>query len=168
MLSLNDSRWQELKGGYRVLYNAAEPLKRLEDGEDMWHELWENLHHQGDLGEASYAAVPHLVRIAGASGRRDWNVYAFVALVEVERHRKKSPALPAWIEKDYEDSWRNIGALALSDLASTNDDLVVRSALSVVALAKKQQKLDSLLSYLDESEIDESAEEYLAWSQLYG
>jgi len=41
-------------------------LQRLAAGMDRdaaWAELWQGLHHQGDVCEASYAAVPHLVRI---------------------------------------------------------------------------------------------------------
>jgi len=34
----------------------------------------ENLHHQGDVGEASYATVPHLVRIYRQLGIFDWNL----------------------------------------------------------------------------------------------
>jgi hypothetical protein len=58
-MSLDDLRWQELHGGYRVPFDASELLRRLEQGQDIWDELWQELHHQGDVGEASYAAVSH-------------------------------------------------------------------------------------------------------------
>jgi len=60
MLSLTDPRWRTLKGGYRTLYDASGALSRLAQGYDVWEELWDKLQHQGDVGEASYAAVPHL------------------------------------------------------------------------------------------------------------
>lgn len=75
MLALDDPRWKTLEGGYRVVYDASIALARLERGEDVWKELWNELHHQGDVGESSYAAVPHLVRIAAARGSRAWNLY---------------------------------------------------------------------------------------------
>lgn len=95
MPALDDPGWQQLHGGYRRPYDVSPVLVRLAAGEDTWPELWENLHHQGDVGEASYAAVPHLVRIVKDSGRRDWNLYGLVALIEIERHRKSSVAAVA-------------------------------------------------------------------------
>ena len=167
MLALTDKRWQQLHGGYRTPFDASAPLLKLEAGEAVWDELWEELHHQGDIGEASYAAVPHLVRIARALAGRDWNVYALVATIEIERHRTGNPPLPNWLRADYDAAWNDIAALALSDLAASNDPLIVQSALSVVAVARGQLKLGALLWHLDESEVTEFAEEKLAWSELY-
>lgn len=76
MLSFDDNRWADLRGGYRIPFDPRPFLKMLETVQDTsgaWHELWEGLHHQGNVGEASYAAVPHLVRIYGRSPRPDWN-----------------------------------------------------------------------------------------------
>lgn len=154
--------------GYRVPFDASAVLKQLEAGSDVWEKLWDELHHQGDLGEASYASVPHLVRIAKSAERRDWNVYALVALIEVERHREGNPTIPGWLQADYESAWREITAMALLDLAAEVDSLTLRSALSVVALARSDRKLGALLSHFDSSGIDELAEERLSWSDLYG
>ena len=167
MLALTDERWRQLHGGYRKPFDASAPLLRLEAGEAVWDELWEELHHQGDVGEASYAAVPHLVRIAQAMPVRDLNVYALVATIEIERHRKANPPLPIWLQADYEAAWKDIAALALSDLAASIDPFTVQSALGVVAVARGQLKLGALLWHLDESEVTKLAEEKLAWSQLY-
>src|ERR1700733_11200764 len=78
MLGLDDNRWSNLTGGYRTAFDPRPLLARLETEHDtaaVWHELWEELHHQGDLGEASYASVPHLVRIHRTSGIIAWNSY---------------------------------------------------------------------------------------------
>jgi hypothetical protein len=168
MLSLTDSRWKQMSGGYRVPYDASLPLLQLERGEDVWDDLWQNLHHQGDVGEASYAAVPHLVRISRTSPYRSWNCYAIAATIEIERHRKSNPPLPAWLQPDYEVAWRELAALALSDLATTTDIYMLHSALSIVAIARGDLKLGGLLCHFDESEIAELAEDKLAWSKLYG
>ena len=53
----DDDRWHKLRGGYKVEYDPRPALKRLiskTEIEAAWHELWEELHHQGDVGEASY------------------------------------------------------------------------------------------------------------------
>lgn len=71
MLSFADKRWSDLKGGYRMKFDPRPFLSSIETDEDTdaaWHELWEELHHQGDVGDASYAAVPHLVRIPRLRG----------------------------------------------------------------------------------------------------
>jgi hypothetical protein len=60
MLNLDDDRWDELSGGYS---NEVRPSPFPCDREATWHDIWDDLHHQGDVGEAWYAAVPHQVRI---------------------------------------------------------------------------------------------------------
>jgi len=68
MLDLNDKRWAEMKGGYRAPFDPRPLLAQIETGkklDETWYELTGELFHQGDVGEASYAAVPHLVRIHG-------------------------------------------------------------------------------------------------------
>ena len=39
MLPLDDTRWGELEGSYRVPYDASVVLRRMEAGEDVWQEL---------------------------------------------------------------------------------------------------------------------------------
>ena len=55
MVPLADPLWNKLKGGYGIPYDASSDLRRLEHGEDVWDRLWEELHHQGDIGEANVA-----------------------------------------------------------------------------------------------------------------
>ena len=86
MLSFEDKRWQNLEGGYREKFDPRPQLSKLlanNDTKVAWHELWEGLHHQGDIGEASYAAVPELVRIYRERRELDWNTYAIVGVVEL-------------------------------------------------------------------------------------
>jgi len=167
MLALDDPRWKGLKGGYREPYDASVALVRLEQGEDVWDELWQELHHQGDVGDASYAAVPHLVRIAAMRGRRDWNLYALVSTIEVERHRKLNPPLPEWMADGYQGAWQQLLTLAVADLRDVQDGETVRSILGAVAIAKGALKLGALLSDLDESEVSDMLEQRAAWSSLY-
>ncbi|BDG01547.1 hypothetical protein [Anaeromyxobacter oryzae] len=167
MLPLSDPSWKALKGGYKVPYDASVPLARLEAGDDVWEELWQELHHQGDVGEASYASVPHLVRICSDLPSRDWNVYALVSTIEVERHRKSNPPLPEWVRADYERAQKNLLALGLKDLGRVEDALTIRSILGAVALAKGALKLGTWIAFADESEIDEMLNDRQAWSELY-
>jgi hypothetical protein len=166
MLQLNDPRWPELLGGYGIPYDASVPIREMEAGDPVWDELWDNLHHQGEVGEASYAALPHLVRISEARGT-DWNLYALAATIEVERHRTANPPLPDWLEGSYAAAFDRLVRLALRDLAETSDPDMLRSALSVVPLGRGDVKLGAMLKFMDEDEIAEYVDEHLAWSKLY-
>lgn len=167
MLSLEDKKWQEFHGGYRVPYDVSIALRSMQNGSDVWDELWDELHHQGDVDIASYAAVPQLVCIANKAATRDWNFYGLLATLEVARHRKDNPAVPEWLKADYDSAWEQASALALADFGSEIDSATTSAILSVLALAKGELKLGAMLSNLDESELDEWMEERLAWSELY-
>lgn len=167
MLSLEDEKWKDFHGGYRIPYDASVPLRSMQDGIDVWDELWNELHHQGDVDVASYAAVPHLVRIAGGAAHRDWNFYGLLAIIEIERHRKVNPLIPAWLSADYDGALVKASALALADMDCEQDSVTTRASLAVLTLAKGELKLGAMLSGLDTSELDEWLEERLAWSKLY-
>jgi hypothetical protein len=170
MIELDDPRWEGLTGGYRLPYDPRPALRGLEadaNRKDLWDELWNELHHQGDVGEASYAAVVVLVRIESGRRRFGSNLLALAATVEVERHRKGNPPIPAWLEFGYRSAWNDLAQYALDDLRSSKDSDRVTTALSIVALARGQTKLGAFLTFLDESELDELVEERLAWSELY-
>jgi hypothetical protein len=53
--------------------------------------------------------------------------------------------MPSWLEQDYEAAWQEIKERALRDIQSDSDPLLVRSILSVVALASGELKLGALL-----------------------
>src|SRR5947208_2158398 len=56
MLSFDDERWNQLTGGYKIPFDPRPSLRKLESQQDTaaaWEELWEELHHQGDVGDAS-------------------------------------------------------------------------------------------------------------------
>lgn len=167
MLPLSDPIWKSLRGAYKGLYDASVPLVRLEHGDDVWEELWNELHHQGDVGEASYASVPHLVRICGARPTRDGNVYALVSTIEVERHRKSNPPLPDWLRADYDNALRELLALGLSDLARIEDPITIQCILGAVALARGAFELGAWIAFTDASEIEKALETHLAWPKLY-
>jgi hypothetical protein len=162
--------WSQMTGGYRIPYDPRPTVAKLRlDPLDpqAWSELWNELHHQGDVGEASYAAVPPLVD-ACMSGPRDWNLYALIATIEVERHRHANPPLPDALTDDYAAALLGVRDLALRDLATASDPLLVRSALAVVALAAGDLYLGALLAHLDTGEIRELLEQFMAWDELYG
>ena len=78
MLSFDDERWNHLQGGYKTPFDPRPSLRKLESQQDTataWKELWEELHHQGDVGDALYASIPELVRIHRKGSAADWDLY---------------------------------------------------------------------------------------------
>jgi hypothetical protein len=147
MRFIEDTRWETLRSAYRSTYDPRGVLRQLAErpSEAAWNELWNELHHQGDVDDASYAAVPVLAEIHRNSRSLGWNCYALCATIEIERHRKANPPLPAWVKSEYE----------------------IRSAMSVVAIAKGMLGLGALIGSLDDSELQEILDERLGWSDLY-
>ena len=112
-------------------------LSRLENERDttsVWEELWNELHHQGDVGEASFAAVPHLVRIYRKRGIEDWNTFAIVAIIELARKEGKNPDVPKWLEEGYFRALRELAEIGAHEVLRTKDPDVTRAILSVVAI----------------------------------
>jgi len=128
-----------MTGGYRIKCDPRPLLAELESEqtrETAWHDLWEDLHHQGDVGEASYASVPHLVRIHRTSGIVDWNTYAIVAIIELARGKGNNPQLPRWLEEDYLRAIRELAEIGAVEIWRTDEPDAVRAILSVIAVAK--------------------------------
>ena len=137
MLSLEDERWIEFTGGYRVRFHVRPLLAKLETDPETaatWHELWEELHHQGDVGVASYAAVPHLVRIHRKRGIIDWNTYAMVAIIELARTAGNNPDMPKWLEEDYLSAIRELAGIGAAEILHTEDPYAARAILSILAV----------------------------------
>lgn len=170
MMTLDDPRWGHLEGGYKVPYDPTTALRRLDAGEDqkpIWVEFWNELHHQGDVGIASYATVPQLVEIHRRGRKLDWNLYALASTIEVERHRKSNPPIPDWLLSDYQVAWRTLVQLALDELKVAVDATTLQCVLAVLALGRGDLKLGAHLSGLDRSELDELLDDRLAWHELY-
>ena len=88
MLPLDDLRWPTYVGGYHEAYDASEALGRLmanERVDEAIVELGNELCHQGDLGSASYAAVPWLVEFLHRSPLLNWRIAGLVLTIEFGR-----------------------------------------------------------------------------------
>lgn len=139
MLNFDDERWNHLTGGYKTPFDPRPPLRKLESQQgiaDAWQELWEELHHQGDVGEASYAAVPELVRIHRSGSVADWNLYAMVAVIELARTESQNPEVPDWLREDYFRSIQELAQMGTKDILSAQESGTKRAILSVIALAR--------------------------------
>ena len=88
------------------------------------------------MGEASYASVPHLVRIHRTSGSVDWNTYAIVAIIELARGKGTNPEVPTWLEQDYLRAIRELAEIGAAEIWRTDEPDTVLSILGIIAIAK--------------------------------
>lgn len=115
-IKLDDNIWASLEGGYRTSYDASRPLKKLQAASNaaqmqpVFEELWQELHHQGDVGIASYLAVPQLVRIAKEKDVFDWNILGLCALIEQQRHFSGNPQLPKEFSEYYQNGLNELNS----------------------------------------------------------
>ncbi|GAA4317657.1 hypothetical protein GCM10023149_15310 [Mucilaginibacter gynuensis] len=166
-LDLDNPIWKKLEGGYRnTKYDASVALKILEKANNLaeydkvYKELWDELHHQGDIGLASYYAVPHLVRIASEKQLVDYNVLALVALIEVRRYRD-NPKVPNALLPYYNEALATLGELAKFSMNKDWDLTLASSALAAIAVSKGQHKLAEAIFALDSEDVlDEFLDTY--------
>ena len=156
MLNLDDALWTEMNGGYRVPCDPRPSLRKLATGSETaaaWDELWQELYHQGDIGEASYACVPELVRIYRERNELDWNAYAIVATIELARDSVRNPPLPAWLEPDYKAALAELARIGLTELQRAENKEMVRGILAVLALWKGARTYARILIDFSEDEV---------------
>jgi hypothetical protein len=158
MLSFDDDRWKHLKGGYKTPFDPRPSLRKLESEPDTataWEELWEELHHQGDVGDASYAAIPELVRIHRSGKAADWNLYAMVAIIELARTEPHNPELPDWLQEDYLRSIQELAQMGAKDSLCADEPEATRAILSVIAIARGLRMHGKFLVAYSEDELSE-------------
>jgi hypothetical protein len=163
MQNAHDDRWRNLTGGYRISFDPRPLLANLEAGRDTestWHELWDELHHQGDVGDASYAAVPLLVDIYRRQGIIDWNTYAMVATIELARTNAHNPDVPDWLSADYFRAIRELAEIGAAEVLRAEEADVVRAMLSVIAIAKGLRTQAKFLVEYTEDELLEIDSQY--------
>jgi hypothetical protein len=154
-LDLADPRWATLLGGYKVPYDPRPALADLAEGRNVdgaWNDLWEGLHHQGDIGAASFAAIPHLVSIFERRGAGDWNLYALAATVEFARDNPTNPAPPPDVAMGYAEAWRRLAELGRRQLGEAEEATLVRGILAVLAIARGERMLGWFAIALTEEE----------------
>jgi hypothetical protein len=149
MLSFDDERWNHLTGGYKTQFDPRASLRKLENQQgtaDAWQELWEELHHQGDVGEASYAAVPELVRI---------HRNAMVATIELARTESENPEVPDWLQEDYFRSIQELAQMGTKEILAVGETETKRAILGVIAIAGGLRTHGKFLVKYSEDELSE-------------
>jgi hypothetical protein len=165
-MNLDNNEWVNLTSGYKIPYDASVPLRKLKSTDDpetikaVFEELWENLYHQGDVGTASYYAVPHLVEICISKNSLDWNYVGLCFIIEEARAAANNLSLTSGLEQEYFDSLHKLGDYLLKNFKSINGEITIQAALAFLAMMQGQIKLGSLIYKLDDDMIDQLLNEF--------
>lgn len=142
MLDLDSPKWSELRHAYGAASDIPSLLRQLEslpksEGEkEPWFSIWSSLAHQGDVYSASFAAVPHVVRVlSGAPAEADSSFFHFPAWVEICRQKKTVP-IPKELEEDYFSALAQLPSLVAAAAVREWDSNFLSCALSAIAAAK--------------------------------
>jgi hypothetical protein len=155
-MELSDARWEGLLGGYRVPYDPRPALRALYGRDASWAELWNELHHQGDVGIASYASVPHIVAAYRQFATPDWNAYALVGAIELARvSGPRNPPLPEWLTAEYHQALQSLASCGTAQFDTASEPELVRSILSILAISKGHHTAARLILDFTEDELHE-------------
>jgi hypothetical protein len=154
-MELTDSRWQGLNGAYRTVFDPRDAIRQLEAGQtsEAWDTLWEELHHQGAVDLASYAAVPQLVRIHRERQLGAWQTYAMVTTIELASRAARNPPIPEWLQDEYRQALGDLARLGLQELPAAQDAAYVSSILAFLALWKDARTYARLLLLCSDAEL---------------
>jgi hypothetical protein len=156
MLSFDDIRWSQMTGGYRMPLDPRPLLMRLETDKDtskVWEELWNELHHQGDVGDASFAAVPYIVKAYRQRAVVEWNTFAIVAIIELARSEGTNPDVPEWLAEGYVSAIRELATIGSSQIMQATNPEDLRSILSVIAIERGLRTHGKFLILYSEDEM---------------
>lgn len=88
-----------MESQYDIFEKEIAPLleklksKECPDGE-IWYEIWDTIHHQGDVWVSSYIAVPIIFEIYKEKNWLDYNLPGVLAVIENCRQQEANPQLP--------------------------------------------------------------------------
>ena len=165
MLSLESLRWAELQHGYGSATDIPALIEKLvglpsaSDRSEPWFSIWSALAHQGDVYSASFAAVPHVIRILETSPLKAGAVYfQFPAWVEICR-KKKGVKVPEDLAPAYFEALSKLPALVAAASDREWDAEFLQCALSAIAASKGQAAVAEASQELS----PEVAAEFIEW-----
>jgi len=158
-MELTNQIWQTLEGGYKIPYDVSIPLLELEQTnnadviDNILEELWDELHHQGDVGLASYLALPQLVRIGKLKRIFNWKLIGLCLLIEQQRHWENNPIIPTEFQKYYNEGLIELKQFVLNNINRELDSTTYFVALSTLAICDGKIDLAKAISELEDENI---------------
>ena len=163
MISLDSPEWQNLKHAYGSASDIPELLRQLDtlpsaDGNaEPWFSLWSGLAHQGDVYSASFAAVPHVVRVLATSPEvASFTYFQFPTWVEICRQRH-GLHVPEDLASDYFHALKMLASLVCAASVREWDSDFLSVALSAMAVSKGFALIAEAVQELN----DDTAEQFL-------
>lgn len=160
MLALGDPRWGQLSHAYGQAHDIPELLRTLAAdtnpaktaGSEPWFSIWSSLCHQGDVYDASYAAVPHIVHLAvEAEDPIDFSFFQFPAAVEIAREQKRGPNIPLDLVDAYYGAIAALGEAIAKHRREMWDKDTLLSVLSALAVTKGHHRISEAIMNLDDN-----------------
>jgi hypothetical protein len=168
MISLDDKEWFELQDAYGSAQNIPSLLSAVEtdpspkrDGEEgPWFSLWSALYHQDTVYSASFAAVPHLLRIASAAPWPfAWDLIGLSLAIEIARVRD-SVEIPSNLEREYTAALQQLPDLVCQRAHCAWDHLFTQVGTAALALYNGHIDLAEALLELGPTTVKEFLEEH--------
>jgi hypothetical protein len=169
MMPLDDKRWNDLRSAYGpatdvpvMLRDLAGFPEEIDSRSEPYFSLWSTLCHQGDVYEASYAALPHLVHaVEKTPGRANWSTLLLIAEIEICRLRGNGPQIPEDLADSYRQTLSNIPHVIYAISSRDWDELMCRVAMVLLAVAKGHSDLASAIEELAPNKIPS----FMEWIQ---
>jgi hypothetical protein len=158
-MKLTDDIWKTLNGGYKIPYDASIPLRQLETSNDtktinkILKELWNELHHQGDVGIASYFSLPQIVRIGKLKGLYDSNILGLCCVIEQQRHLGNNPVLPTEFTDYYNNGLTELKQFVLENINGDLDQSTYTLSLATLATCNGNIELGKAILELEDKDI---------------
>ena len=159
MIELDDPRWPKLSHAYGSAADIPELLRQVARAtgpktgyqSEPWFSLWSSLCHQGDVYDASYAALPHLVDIAvSAKEPIDFSFFQLPAAIEIARNSGNGPPVPADMAETYNHAVSRLTECVAVHRHEDWDEPTLLSALSAFAAAKGHHRIAEAIMNLDD------------------
>jgi hypothetical protein len=182
MLSLSDPAWERYTDCYGSGVRVAACLRALEknplqggehgDG-GVWSQLWSRLAHQGDVYLASYAAVPHLVKIGSSivADERAAIPLDYLHLptwIEIVRlTAPDAPDIPDGLSTAYHDAITALDDLAIGYALRSSDIDIARVVSAALLVARGDAARAEVVLDWDDDDIAQ-AQNYLVDGPAFG
>jgi|SRR5688572_17897905 hypothetical protein len=156
MLPLESPLWSTLTHAYGKADDIPDLIRQLEGlpefvdfKSEPYYSLSSALCHQGDVYTASYAAVPHFVRILAENpANAPWALYSLPGAIEQCRLAGRAPDIPAPLSESYFSALAQIPGIAAVAAQAPWDELRCRVILATIAVAKGQPGLSEAIDML--------------------
>ena len=137
MISFDHEVWSEFTSSTAARDELLECFSRLyenADDEEMWTQLYDDLHYQGDITQISYAAVPHILEIERKAHKFNFNGFALIALIEHCRSTNEQPRAGE-IADAYKKALNDVLTVVANNPLKEWDDRLTASILACIAFA---------------------------------